>query len=54
MGARPHEASNLQVVHCEVNAAKGTMTAEEFIAMCREVAARHPSAVTNGRVLPAG
>lgn len=29
---------NLQVIHQQVNAAKGTMTNEEFVAMCRAVA----------------
>lgn len=32
-----HEMQNLQVVHRDVNAAKGTMTTEEFIEMCRHV-----------------
>lgn len=30
---------NVQVVHTAVNQAKGTMTLDEFIAMCREVVA---------------
>ena len=34
-----HDISNLCVVHHHVNAAKGTMTVDEFVAMCREVAA---------------
>lgn len=34
-----HDIANLQIVHCEVNSAKGTMTNEEFIAMCRDVVA---------------
>ena len=29
---------DLQVVHREVNRAKGTMSMEEFVAMCRAVA----------------
>ena len=28
---------NVQIVDCNVNRAKGTMTTDEFIAMCREV-----------------
>lgn len=32
-----HKIENAQVLHKEVNRAKGTMTNEEFIAMCREV-----------------
>lgn len=31
------DAENLQVIHSDVNAAKGTMTNSEFIALCREV-----------------
>lgn len=31
---------NVQVLEYRVNAAKGTMTVEEFVAMCRDVA-RH-------------
>lgn len=30
--------ANVQVVRSDINAAKGTMTNEEFIAMCCEVA----------------
>jgi 5-methylcytosine-specific restriction endonuclease McrA len=30
---------NLQILHCDVNAAKGAMTSVEFVAMCREVVA---------------
>jgi 5-methylcytosine-specific restriction endonuclease McrA len=36
-----HSVSNLQVVHYDVNQAKGTMTQDEFIAMCREVVGLH-------------
>ena len=32
-----HDISNVWVVHHQANSAKGTMTAEEFIALCREV-----------------
>ena len=34
-----HDISNLCVVDHQINAAKSTMTVEEFVAMCREVAA---------------
>ncbi len=33
-----HELSNLCVVDYQINTAKGTMTVEEFLAMCRDVA----------------
>ena len=33
-----HEIDNLWVVEHLVNSAKGTMTVDEFIAMCRDVA----------------
>jgi hypothetical protein len=36
-----HCMENVQVLHKEVNQAKGTMTQQEFISMCREVAALH-------------
>jgi hypothetical protein len=39
-----HDISNLCVVHHHVNAAKGTMTVDEFVAMCREVAAHRSEA----------
>lgn len=32
-----HSVENLWVVHHQVNTAKGTMTVEEFVQMCREV-----------------
>ena len=35
----PHDISNLWVLHTQINRAKGTMTIEEFIGMCREVVA---------------
>lgn len=34
-----HSIENLQVVHADVNEAKGTMTPAEFITMCRDVVA---------------
>jgi 5-methylcytosine-specific restriction endonuclease McrA len=33
-----HDISNVQVLDYRVNAAKGTMTVEEFVQMCRDVA----------------
>lgn len=32
-----HDITNIQIVDAKVNAAKGTMTNEEFVAMCLEV-----------------
>ncbi len=32
-----HSMANLWVLHRDVNAAKGTMTVEEFVAVCRDV-----------------
>lgn len=40
-----HDISNLQVLDHQVNAAKGTMTMEEFTAMCGDVVARHATPV---------
>lgn len=34
-----HELDNLHIVHEQVNAAKATMTEEEFIRLCRDVVA---------------
>lgn len=36
-----HTMANVQVVRSDINAAKGTMSNEEFIAMCCEVADYH-------------
>ena len=36
----PHEPSNIQLVRTEVNRAKGAMSNEAFVALCREVATR--------------
>jgi len=33
----PHAIENAQVLHKDVNRAKGSLTNEEFIGMCREV-----------------
>lgn len=38
-----HVMSNLQVVHREINRAKGNMTTEEFVEMCRAVVGHHRS-----------
>jgi 5-methylcytosine-specific restriction endonuclease McrA len=35
-----HDRSNLWVVDQHVNTAKGTLTVDEFVAMCRDVARR--------------
>lgn len=32
-----HTMENVQIVHVEVNNAKGTLTQEQFIAVCRDV-----------------
>ncbi len=40
-----HEIANLWVVEHLVNTAKGSLTVEEFISMCRDVV-RHQDAVT--------
>jgi len=34
-----HDPSNIWVVDQHVNAAKGTLTVEEFVSMCREIVA---------------
>lgn len=34
-----HELSNLWIVDYQVNTAKGTLTVEEFVTLCRDVAA---------------
>ena len=41
-----HSPDNLQIVHKDVNAAKNTMTPEEFVAMCVEVAKYHANQST--------
>lgn len=38
-----HLLENIQFLHADVNRAKGTMTMDEFIAMCAEVTAHHAS-----------
>jgi len=42
-----HEMENVQVLHKQVNRAKGTLTNEEFIALCREVVAHADGANSN-------
>lgn len=40
-----HDLNNLWIVDHKVNAAKGTLTVEEFVSLCRDVAAyptKHP------------
>lgn len=34
-----HSVDNIQIVHTQANAAKGVMTNEEFISLCRDVVA---------------
>ena len=41
-----HDLSNLWIVDHQVNSAKGTLTVEEFVALCREVAGRHSESDT--------
>ena len=41
----PHCLENLWFVHEMVNRAKGTMTAEEFVALCHEVIRHHDNPV---------
>jgi len=36
-----HAIENTQVLHKDVNRAKGSLTSEEFLAMCREVVRWH-------------
>jgi 5-methylcytosine-specific restriction endonuclease McrA len=40
--------ANLQLVHVRCNLAKSNMVQEEFLAMCRRVAARHPAPAPPG------
>jgi 5-methylcytosine-specific restriction endonuclease McrA len=55
-----HSLANVWVVDHQVNIAKGTMTVDEFVLMCRDVvecqARRHQAAVaqTNGQAVKAG
>jgi 5-methylcytosine-specific restriction endonuclease McrA len=41
-----HELSNLWVVDHLVNAAKGSLTVEEFVGLCREIAAYQSTPTT--------
>jgi 5-methylcytosine-specific restriction endonuclease McrA len=36
-----NEMSNMQILHADVNQAKGTMSQGDFISMCREVASHN-------------
>ncbi len=36
-----HSLANIWIVHVHVNSAKGTMTIEEFVAMCKDVTANN-------------
>jgi CRISPR/Cas system Type II protein with McrA/HNH and RuvC-like nuclease domain len=45
-----HSISNIWIVHHRVNTAKGTMTMEEFIEMCREVVSHADARLTTPRV----
>lgn len=40
-----HDITNCQLVVPEANAAKGTMSQEDFLALCRDVARAHPPPV---------
>ncbi len=40
-----HDIANLCVVDQQVNAAKGTLTVGEFVALCHDVAAHHQQQV---------
>ena len=42
----PHVAENAQIIHSEVNRAKGTMNNEEFISMCMAVVRWHEKTIT--------
>lgn len=43
----PHRLENAQVLHKDVNRAKGALTNPEFIALCREVVAWADRSITN-------
>jgi len=43
-----HDISNVWIVHHEVNSAKGTLTLEEFVAMCRDIV-RHQDGLPNAQ-----
>ena len=43
-----HVIENTQVLHKDVNRAKGSLTSEEFLAMCREVVCWCDSAPETG------
>jgi len=45
-----HDMSNVWLLDHQVNIAKGTMSAEEFVAMCREVMAQHDKGTAEARI----
>jgi 5-methylcytosine-specific restriction endonuclease McrA len=44
-----HDVANAQVLHKEINKAKGTLAIEEFIQLCREVVAHADSTTSDVR-----
>lgn len=42
-----HCIENIWIVHQQVNAAKGSMTTDEFITLCRAVSAAHKQRQSN-------
>ena len=44
-----HAIENIWIVHEDANRAKGTMTAEEFVALCREVVSYQEGALPHGK-----
>jgi hypothetical protein len=44
-----HAIENIWIVHDDVNRAKGTMTAEEFVALCREVVSYQEGVQPHGK-----
>ena len=44
-----HAIENIWIVHEDVNRAKGTMTAEEFVALCREVVSYQEGVQPHGK-----
>jgi 5-methylcytosine-specific restriction endonuclease McrA len=49
-----HDLSNLWVLDHQVNNAKGTMTAHEFVALCHDVTANHPNAADSDAIGTSG
>jgi hypothetical protein len=44
-----HAIENIWIVHEDVNRAKGTMTADEFVALCREVVSHQEGVQQHGK-----